>query len=106
VSAAHWFPGIVGLFGIVMINCFNYSAYATQGAQAMSCNNAWLFISFLIMFGTIIAAVWVLVDYFANTNDMWPGIALVIQTVCQLLSAVVFFIGRENGGGAPQTGMF
>jgi hypothetical protein len=40
------------------INCFNYKAYANvgDGGRALACNNVWLFVSFLLMFGTIIGA--------------------------------------------------
>ena len=59
----------------------------------MACNNAWLFFSFLVMFATIIAAVWIMVEAFVplSSNAMWPGVAMVIQCVCQLLSAVSTF---------------
>eukprot|EP01048_Picozoa_sp_COSAG05_P030074 COSAG05_NODE_10247_length_575_cov_4.981092_1_plen_75_part_00 len=73
----------------------------------MACNNAWLFFSFLVMFGTIIAAVWIMVQEFIpkdKFSTQWPGIAMTIQCVCQLLSAVIMFIGRENGGGQSMGG--
>jgi hypothetical protein len=44
------------------INCFNYSAYVNTGNPSeQQCNNAWLFFSFLVMFGSIIAATWIMV---------------------------------------------
>merc|ERR1719240_527021 len=68
VEFAYWLPGIVATFGIVLINCFNYKAYANvgDGGRALACNNVWLFISFLLMFGTIIASVWIMVDGWGN----------------------------------------
>ena len=106
---AMWLPGILGTLGVVMINCFNYSAYTNTGdGQAAACNNAWLFFSYLIMFGCIIASVWVMVDYWLHDQSAhsWPGIAGVIQTSCLTVSATVFFIGRESGGSRNAAGAF
>ena len=104
-----WLPGILGTLGVVMINCFNYSAYTNTGdGQAAACNNAWLFFSYLIMFGCIIASVWVMVEYWLHdlSFNTWPGIAGVIQTSCLTVSATVFFIGRESGGSRNAAGAF
>lgn len=140
IEFAYWLPGIFALLATVMyglviscskdgahlvfwparrINCFNYNAYAPSaagdGGQALACNNAWLFFSFLVMFGTIIAAVWILVDGWTTHSvgceedkivTIWPGIAMVIQTACMLISSVVMFIGREQGSPASSVGMF
>ena len=95
--------------GEMVINCFNYSAYTNTGdGQAAACNNAWLFFSYLIMFGCIIASVWVMVEYWLHDQSAhsWPGIAGVIQTSCLTASATVVFIGRESGGSRNAAGAF
>lgn len=104
---AMWLPGIGATLGIVMINCFNYSAYTNTGdGNAAACNNAWLFFSYLIMFGCIIASTWIMVEYWLASDSCthWPGIAGVVQTVSLLLSGTVFFVGREAGGSRPSVG--
>eukprot|EP01043_Picozoa_sp_COSAG02_P000689 COSAG02_NODE_13_length_57813_cov_14.298276_23_plen_182_part_00 len=110
LTFAMWLPGIGATLGVVMINCFNYSAYTNtgDGGSAAACNNAWLFFSYLIMFGCIIASTWIMVEYWlaGDSCTNWPGIASVVQTVCLLISATVFFIGRENGSKRPQMGGF
>eukprot|EP01043_Picozoa_sp_COSAG02_P025108 COSAG02_NODE_1400_length_12844_cov_5.256493_4_plen_136_part_00 len=108
LTFAMWLPGIGATLGVVMINCFNYSAYTNtgDGGSAAACNNAWLFFSYLIMFGCIIASVWIMVAYWLDSCNIWPGVASVVQTACLLISATVFFVGRENGNKRPQNGGF
>lgn len=110
LTFAMWLPGIGATLGVVMINCFNYSAYTNtgDGGSAVACNNAWLFFSYLIMFGCIIASTWIMVEYWlaANSCTNWPGIASVVQTVCLLVSATVFFVGRETSSKRPTMGAF
>ena len=49
-----------------------------------------------------------MVDYWlaGDSCTNWPGIAGVVQTVCLLVSATVFFVGRESGGTRPVGGTF
>lgn len=108
LTFAMWLPGIGATLGVVMINCFNYSAYTNtgDGGSAAACNNAWLFFAYLCMFGCIIASIWVMIEYWLADESCtsWPGIASVVQTVCLLVSATVFFVGRESGGSKPSIG--
>ena len=96
---AMYLPGIGATLGMVMVNCFNYNAYTDDRSQAM--NNGWLFFSYLILFSTVTASAWSMVEYWLADNSctMWPGIACLLQTVCLLLSATIFFVG--NGGLTP-----
>merc|ERR1712224_939368 len=64
LSFAMWLPGIGATLGVVMINCFNYSAYTNtgDGGSAAACN---------------IASTWVMVEYWLDGNSCtnWPGVA-------------------------------
>ena len=52
---------------------------------------AWIFIMVTISFVCIGGSIWVLVNHY-NGGD-WPGVALLLNTMLVLFSAVLFFVG-------------
>eukprot|EP01044_Picomonas_judraskeda_P002118 COSAG03_NODE_142_length_11687_cov_11.710131_5_plen_248_part_00 len=100
---AMYLPGIGATLGMVMVNCFNYNAYTEERAKSL--NNGWLFVSYLILFCAVAASAWSLVDYWLAEYSctVWPGLASLVQTICLLLGATIFFVG--NGGLSPQAGV-
>ena len=67
----------------------------------------WLFLSYVVSFAALVAAVWVLAqDYALNPamkgQPLWPGVAGVFQVTCILGAGLVFFVSRtpaDGGGG-------
>lgn len=57
----------------------------------------WLFIAYVVSFGSIAGAAWVLLQAYAlnpAAATAWPGIAGLFQVTLILGSALVFFISR------------
>jgi hypothetical protein len=72
-----------------MINAVNWSDLYGLGFSSVDSEltrvRVWLFVSFVIAFGGIIAAVWIAcANWFVNEQTPlthWPGIALILQNV-------------------------
>ena len=72
----------------------------------------WLFISYVVSFGSIIGAVWVLLQDYAlveGVDNVWPGVACLFQVTLILGSALLFFVSRtptDSSGGGYDYGGF
>lgn len=61
----------------------------------------WLFIAYVVSFGAIAGAVWVLLQNYAlnpAVSSAWPGVAGLFQVTLILGSALLFFISRTPVG--------
>ena len=58
----------------------------------------WVAIMLTIAFACIGGSIWVLVENYTTTNlkvGQWPGISLLLNTICVFISSVVYFVGRK-----------
>ncbi|KAF8065905.1 SF3B4 [Scenedesmus sp. PABB004] len=67
----------------------------------------WLFLSYVVSFGSVVGAVWVLMQHYAmnpgSGGEVWPGVAGVFQVALILASGILFFVSRtpvDGAGGA------
>ena len=74
-------------------------------------SRSWLFLAYLVSFGSIMAAVAVLLkDYALNeqVDGVWPGVAGLFQVTLILGSGLLLFVSRTptEGGGSASYGGF
>lgn len=74
-------------------------------------SRSWLFLAYLVSFGSIMAAVAVLLkDYALNeqVDRVWPGVAGLFQVTLILGSGLLLFVSRTptEGGGSASYGGF
>ncbi|XP_028824022.1 transmembrane protein 50B-like [Denticeps clupeoides] len=57
----------------------------------------WLFIGFMMMFGSLIAAIWILFGAFVVTGKaVYPGLAIFFQNVLIFFSTLIYKFGRTE----------
>nr|AIN50147.1 transmembrane 50B-like protein [Salmo salar] len=57
----------------------------------------WLFIGFLVMFGSLIASIWILFGGFVvPKKDMYPGLAVFFQNALIFFSTLIYKFGRTE----------
>lgn len=64
----------------------------------------WLFLSYIVSFAALVAAVWSMVANYSSKPgltpaEMWPGTAGILQVSLILASALLFFMSRTSGDG-------
>eukprot|EP01113_Clastostelium_recurvatum_P046919 TRINITY_DN828_c0_g2_i1.p1 TRINITY_DN828_c0_g2~~TRINITY_DN828_c0_g2_i1.p1 ORF type:complete len:161 (+),score=39.23 TRINITY_DN828_c0_g2_i1:26-484(+) len=106
VTFPMYLPGIVGTIGLVMANIVkveSLSATTFLFNDGMSGKiRAWLLVSFVVSFGAIAAAIWIMIGVFMPPNNRdpnteWPGIAMVIQTSIMFLSSITLIWAKSTG---------
>ncbi|EFJ44911.1 hypothetical protein VOLCADRAFT_118500, partial [Volvox carteri f. nagariensis] len=76
-----YLPGIIATLALIMINCIRRDDMIEYDPfdDATYCRSRlWLFLSYIVSFASIVAAVWVMLAHYAhNPNfssaDKWPG---------------------------------
>jgi hypothetical protein len=113
VPFVQYLPGITATIALIMINCIRREELETYDAfdEGVFCRSrSWLFISYVVSFASVIAAVWVLLQGYAlgDVPSVWPGAAGVLQVIFILAAALVFFVARTpaEGGGGYDYGSF
>ncbi|XP_074655036.1 transmembrane protein 50B-like [Tubulanus polymorphus] len=94
---------VFGTIAMFMINSISNGqvrgeAYTT-GCMGQTGARVWLFIGFLLGFGSLIAASWILFGHYvvlAQGKDAWPGIAVFLQNALIFFSSLVFKFGRTE----------
>mmetsp|Transcript_13159 Transcript_13159/g.25116 ORF Transcript_13159/g.25116 Transcript_13159/m.25116 type:complete len:151 (-) Transcript_13159:193-645(-) len=103
VPGDRWVPGIIATVALLMINSVrreNLRAYDPFDDGSDCRMRFWLFISYVVSFSSLVAAVWVLIQHYASnpgvttSQDMWPGVAGVIQSTLILGSGLLFWLSR------------
>ena len=64
---------------------------------------SWLFVSYVVSFGSIVGAVWVLLSDYAlkeEVSTVWPGVAGIFQVALILGAALLFFVSRTPSDDA------
>lgn len=95
--------GAVGTIAFFMINSVSNGqirgdSYST-GCMGRNGARIWLFIGFLLGFGALIAASWILFGFYVVHNKNladWPGIAVFLQNALIFFSALLFKFGRTE----------
>jgi len=93
--------GIFGTASLLMINAVSISqirgeAYTT-GFLSQNGLRIWLFVGFVLGFGSIIAATWFLIsNYLTQEVDKYPGVGLFLQNILIFASSLTFRFGRSE----------
>jgi len=97
----YYVPGIIATVALFMTNIVNLEAlnpYSWLFEDGVSTRiRAWLFLSFVLNFGAITASIWLLVAKF-HTDDQWPGIAMVLQSVILFISSLLLMWAKSDKG--------
>jgi len=101
--------GVIATVALFMINAVSNEAVRgdgyTEGCLGTYGARIWLFIGFLLAFGSLIASAWVLFGpYVANNIDpkipVGPGVSIFLQNLFIFFGAMIFKFGRtEEGSG-------
>eukprot|EP01112_Ceratiomyxa_fruticulosa_P017325 TRINITY_DN537_c0_g1_i3.p1 TRINITY_DN537_c0_g1~~TRINITY_DN537_c0_g1_i3.p1 ORF type:complete len:147 (-),score=18.67 TRINITY_DN537_c0_g1_i3:109-549(-) len=100
-----YMPGFIATFGLIMQNIVNYEGL--RGDSFLSGNysaqiRAWLLVSFLVSFGSIAAAIWIMIAKWLpphNSETQWPGVAMVVQAVVIFISSLLLVWGKNLNPG-------
>jgi len=94
--------GVFGTISLFMINAVSNGqvrgeAYTT-GFMGQRGARIWLFLGFVLGFGSIIASIWILFGDFViqGKNHMYPGVALFLQNVLIFLGSLIYKFGRTE----------
>ncbi|GAX76275.1 hypothetical protein CEUSTIGMA_g3719.t1 [Chlamydomonas eustigma] len=107
-----YLPGIIATLALVMINLIRKDELADIDPfdDASYCRaRVWLFLSYVVSFASLVAAVWVMIQHYSSNPDFtpaekWPGAAGIFQVSFILGSALLFFISRTPGNSSSYDG--
>jgi len=101
----NYLPGFVATIALIMINAVRREELESFDAfdEGVFCRSrAWLFLSYVIAFSSVIGAVWVLLA----GASVGTGVACLMQVVCILGAALVFFVARTPVDGIDEYSSF
>lgn len=94
--------GAIGTLAFFLINSVSNGqirgeAYTT-GCIGQTGARVWLFFGFLLAFGALIGASWILFGFYVvqGFQPDWPGIAIFLQNSLIFFSSLVFKFGRTE----------
>eukprot|EP01120_Amphizonella_sp_Union-15-10_P009054 TRINITY_DN3355_c0_g1_i2.p1 TRINITY_DN3355_c0_g1~~TRINITY_DN3355_c0_g1_i2.p1 ORF type:complete len:154 (-),score=17.94 TRINITY_DN3355_c0_g1_i2:76-537(-) len=97
----HWVPGIIATIALFMINAVSWTDLQGFGFGSLDDDvqkraRLWLFFSFAIAFGCVTASIWIAIVHWFQIegSNSWPGIAIILQTLLILGSAVFYRFSR------------
>ncbi|ELU11495.1 hypothetical protein CAPTEDRAFT_171265 [Capitella teleta] len=95
--------GVIGTIALFMINSVSNGQIRgdsySDGCFGQTAARVWLFIGFLLGFGALISASWILFGlYVVNNNDKpnWPGVAVFLQNAFIFFGGLIFKFGRTE----------
>lgn len=95
-------PGVIASVAVFMINAVSNAQVRgeTYGTSCIGQTGArvWLIMGFLLLFGSLIAASWILFGAYVvpAKSDPWPGVAVFLQNAFIFFSGIVFKFGRTE----------
>ncbi|DBA93918.1 TPA: hypothetical protein ACH3X3_013956 [Trebouxia sp. C0006] len=109
-----YLPGFCATLALVMTNCLRREDLEECDSfdEGVYCRSrSWLFLAYLVSFGSIMGSVAVLLKSYA-LNDaidvMWPGVAGLFQVTLILAAGLLLFVSRTpaEGSGSTNYGAF
>ncbi|XP_001634982.2 transmembrane protein 50A isoform X2 [Nematostella vectensis] len=96
-------PGVFSTLALFMINAVSNAqvrgeSYYSGGCLGQTGARVWLLNGFLMAFGGLIAACWILFGAYVvpDKDNTWPGVAIFLQNALIFFSAFVFKFGRTE----------
>jgi len=94
---AYYVCGVLGTLALLMINMISNGQLRgdsyTDGCAGPGFARTWLFIGFVLGFGSLIGSGWI---FFADHKNVWPGIQLFIHNLFIFISGLVYKFGRSE----------
>lgn len=108
VPAIAYIPGCIATVALLMINFIHREELNDYDpfSDGEDCGvRTWLFFSYVVSFGSLVGAVWIMVEDFSTNPDLtsdekWPGVAGIIQTFLILGSGLLFWVSRSSQSGS------
>lgn len=95
-------PGVISSLAVFMVNAVSNAQVRGEtyntGCIGQTGARVWLIMGFLLLFGSLIAASWILFGFYVVKSDAhpWPGVAVFLQNALIFFSAIVFKFGRTE----------
>jgi len=102
VLGGMYVPGIVGTVALFMINAVSWNEVNDNfmfGEGVSTKAKIWLFFSFLLAFGSLIASIWIAVQYWfmkSNTGSQYGGVALIVENLLIFISAMMYRFAKPQ----------
>jgi len=102
VQFVYVLPGLFCTVALILLNVFSWSDLQGGGLEEGNTRRAkcLLFTSILFMFGCVVGALWILISIYASksssSRSSWPGVAIVLQNIFIILSAITLRFGRAQ----------
>lgn len=95
--------GVVSTIAFFMINAVSNAAVRgetfEEGCLGQTAARLWILFAFLLGFGGLIGACWILFGKYVVIQediDVWPGVAVFLQNSFIFFSAIIFKFGRRE----------
>ncbi|XP_076325670.1 transmembrane protein 50A-like [Tachypleus tridentatus] len=94
--------GVLGTISLFMINAVSNGQVRgdsyTTGCMGQTGARAWLFLGFVLGFGSLIAASWILFGAYVipMKEPQWPGVAVFLQNAFIFIGSLIFKFGRTE----------
>mmetsp|Transcript_33379 Transcript_33379/g.85312 ORF Transcript_33379/g.85312 Transcript_33379/m.85312 type:complete len:162 (-) Transcript_33379:417-902(-) len=99
IPALYLLPGFLATIAILMINSVRRGDLEDTDSleEGTECRiKFWLFLAYCFAFGSLFASVWFLVQSNSAGEDLWAGIAGVVQCSLILASGLIMWLLRPN----------
>jgi len=103
VSGVFVLPGIGASIALLLLNVFSWGdlqGNSLDGEANSRKAKCCLFSSVIFMFASLVGAMWILIGIYSKkdhiANSTWPGVAIVLQTLLIILSAIALRFGRAQ----------
>ncbi|KAJ1525429.1 hypothetical protein ONE63_010242 [Megalurothrips usitatus] len=101
MSHAYHVCGVFGTLSLFMINAVSNAQMRGDAYNGGFCGprgaRLWLFLGFVMGFGSVIASCWILFANYVSNPEMpshWPGFALFFQNVFIFMGSLIYKFGR------------
>ena len=94
--------GVVSTIAFFMINAVSNAQVRgetfEEGCLGQTGSRLWILVGFLLAFGGLIGACWILFGKYVVTKetDVWPGVSVFLQNAFIFFGALIFKFGRHE----------
>ncbi|PAA82158.1 hypothetical protein BOX15_Mlig032037g1, partial [Macrostomum lignano] len=95
--------GVLATVAVFMVNSISNGQVTgsdtyTDGCFGQNAARLWLFLGFILAFGSLIASVWILFGVYVGPqkSPMWPGVAIFLQNGFIFAGNMIFKFGRSE----------
>lgn len=99
-SDSYHISGVISTIALIMVNAVSNAQVRGEsydsGCLGQTGARLWMLVGFLLLFGGLIGACWVLFGKYvvSDETNVWPGVAIFLQNAFIFFSAIVFKFGR------------